>query len=122
MQLMRFKSNRYFANIQKYLEQYDCVLYEMLTNKKNLKNMRNQAFRKKKKKKAPSAQGFDIYNFVEQQIACILKLEFQVDCLDYNDDNWYHADLDYKTFNSLQVISTYFLLYILLLHLIISLT
>lgn len=36
-------------------------------------------------------------------MARILMLDFQLDCLDYQAENWYHADLDFETFKLLQV-------------------
>ncbi|XP_060668672.1 uncharacterized protein LOC107431757 [Ziziphus jujuba] len=38
----------------------------------------------------------------EQQMARILELDFQLDCPDYQADNWYHADLEFETFKLLQ--------------------
>jgi hypothetical protein len=36
-------------------------------------------------------------------MATLLTLEFQLECMDYRRENWYHADLDYDTFAVLQV-------------------
>ncbi|CAA0819923.1 Unknown protein [Striga hermonthica] len=36
-------------------------------------------------------------------MAKLLMLDFQLDCLDYQAENWYHADLDFETFKSLQL-------------------
>ncbi|OAY82458.1 hypothetical protein ACMD2_17869 [Ananas comosus] len=36
-------------------------------------------------------------------MARILSLDFQLDCLDYDSENWLHADLDYETFKLLQL-------------------
>ncbi|KAB2600611.1 hypothetical protein D8674_040941 [Pyrus ussuriensis x Pyrus communis] len=35
-------------------------------------------------------------------MARVLTLDFQLDCLDYESENWYHADLDFETFKLLQ--------------------
>ncbi|KAI3518716.1 hypothetical protein L1887_07528 [Cichorium endivia] len=32
----------------------------------------------------------------------LLMLDFQLDCIDYEPENWYHADLDFETFKILQ--------------------
>ena len=56
-----------------------------------------------KKLKASRSKGFNIIGFIQRQMAQILSLDFQLDCLDYQDDSWCHADLDYETFKSLQV-------------------
>ncbi|KAH7511916.1 hypothetical protein FEM48_Zijuj12G0033900 [Ziziphus jujuba var. spinosa] len=37
-----------------------------------------------------------------EQMARILELDFQLDCPDYQADNWYHADLEFETFKLLQ--------------------
>jgi len=36
-------------------------------------------------------------------MARILSLDYQLDCLDYGNEKWQHADLDYETFKQLQV-------------------
>uniref|UniRef100_A0A803R6F3 Uncharacterized protein n=1 Tax=Cannabis sativa TaxID=3483 RepID=A0A803R6F3_CANSA len=36
-------------------------------------------------------------------MARILTLDFQLHCLDYEAENWYHADLDFETFKLLQM-------------------
>lgn len=38
-------------------------------------------------------------------MARILSLDYQLDCLDYGDEKWQHADLDCETFKLLQVIN-----------------
>lgn len=104
---MKFKginfNCRYFTTLQKQLEPYDCVLYEMVASKESLENRRNRA--SITKLKASRSRGFNILGCIQRQMARILMLDFQLDCLDYQGDNWYHADLDYETFKSLQVIS-----------------
>lgn len=50
-------------------------------------------------------RGFNIIGFIQRQMASILMLDFQLDCLDYDPHNWYHADLDFETFKLLQVSS-----------------
>ncbi|XP_047939914.1 uncharacterized protein LOC125187375 isoform X2 [Salvia hispanica] len=39
---------------------------------------------------------------LQRLLAKFFTLDFQLDCLDYQADNWYHADLDKETFVSLQ--------------------
>ncbi|RWR72441.1 hypothetical protein CKAN_00066400 [Cinnamomum micranthum f. kanehirae] len=90
----------YFATLQKELEPYDCVLYEMVASKESLENRRNPA--SIKKLKGSRSRGFNILGCIQRQMAHILMLDFQLDCLDYQGDNWFHADLDYETFKSLQ--------------------
>lgn len=92
----------YFATLQKELESYDCVLYEMVTSRESLENRRNPAEVRKLAKKTQS-RGFNIIGFIQRQMASILMLDFQLDCLDYEPDNWYHADLDFETFKKLQM-------------------
>lgn len=90
---------RYFAILQKELELYDCVLYEMVASRESLENRRNP-----KKLENSRSRGFNILGCIQRQMAQLLTLDFQLDCLDYQAENWYHADLDYETFKLLQVL------------------
>lgn len=58
---------------------------------------------KAKRRKGSQTRGFDIIGYIQRQMAQILKLDFQLDCLNYQSENWQHADLDYETFQLLQV-------------------
>ncbi|KAL9224047.1 hypothetical protein vseg_000121 [Gypsophila vaccaria] len=91
----------YFETLQNELENYDCVLYEMVTSRESLENRRNALA--KKRLKSSRSRGFSIIGFIQRQMAQILALDFQLDCLDYETENWYHADLDFETFKSLQL-------------------
>ncbi|MCL7041584.1 hypothetical protein MKW94_029991 [Papaver nudicaule] len=90
----------YFEALQKDLESYDCVLYEMVTSRENLENKRNPAATKRL---AGRSRGFNIIGCIQRQMARILTLDFQLDCLNYDARNWYHADLDIETFKLLQL-------------------
>ncbi|KAD3067899.1 hypothetical protein E3N88_35779 [Mikania micrantha] len=90
----------YFETLQKELELYDCVLYEMVTSRESLENRRSPSAVKKLTNSR--SQGFNIIGFIQRQMATLLRLDFQLDCLDYEPDNWYHADLDFETFKLLQ--------------------
>lgn len=90
----------YFKTLQEELETYDCVLYEMVASRESLENRRNPAATKKLK--SSRSRGFNILGCIQRQMARILMLDFQLDCLDYLADNWYHADLDFETFKLLQ--------------------
>lgn len=92
---------RYFDTLQEILEPYDCVLYEMVASRESLENRRNQEA--KRKPKGSSVRGFNIIGCIQRQMAKLLVLDFQLDCLDYQLENWYHADLDFETFKLLQV-------------------
>ncbi|KAL1554847.1 hypothetical protein AAHA92_15358 [Salvia divinorum] len=91
----------YFTTLQKELEGYDCVLYEMVASRESLENRRSPEPRKKLK--SSNSRGFNIIGCIQRQMAKLLKLDFQLDCLDYQADNWYHADLDLETFKLLQL-------------------
>ncbi|XP_021276419.1 uncharacterized protein LOC110410847 [Herrania umbratica] len=91
----------YFETLQKELAPYDCVLYEMVASRESLENRRNPAAAKRLK--SSRSRGFNILGCIQRQMARILNLDFQLDCLDYQADNWYHADLDYETFKLLQL-------------------
>ncbi|KAL7134704.1 hypothetical protein ABFS83_11G044100 [Erythranthe nasuta] len=90
----------YFDTLQEVLEPYDCVLYEMVASRESLENRRNPEATKKPK--GSSSRGFNIIGFIQRQMAKLLTLDFQLDCLDYESKNWYHADLDFETFKLLQ--------------------
>ncbi|CAI0543279.1 unnamed protein product [Linum tenue] len=91
----------YFSALQKELESYDCVLYEMVASRESLENRRNPTAIRRLK--GPRSRGFNILGFIQRQMARILTLDFQLDCLDYEAENWYHADLDFETFKQLQL-------------------
>ncbi|KAK1289554.1 GTP-binding protein [Acorus calamus] len=93
----------YFETLQKELEFYDCVLYEMVASKETLENRKNSAYTKRLKASRSRSRGFNILGCIQRQMARVLSLDFQLDCLDYQGDNWYHADLDYETFKLLQL-------------------
>lgn len=88
----------YFETLQKQLAPFDCVLYEMVTSRENLKNGRIITATKKRKR----SWGFNIFSGIQRQMAGMLMLDFQLDCLDYQAENWVHADLDSETFDLLQ--------------------
>ncbi|GLJ29963.1 hypothetical protein SUGI_0592310 [Cryptomeria japonica] len=94
----------YFADLQQELANYDRVLYEMITDKDPKQSNRNPRTRWIPPKRLPGAryQKFNIIGFIQRSMASILGLYFQLECLDYRRDNWYHADLDYHTFKLMQ--------------------
>ncbi|KAL3839872.1 hypothetical protein ACJIZ3_024463 [Penstemon smallii] len=73
----------------------------MVTSRETLENRKKRDA--KKKFNDSSSSGFNILGFIQRQMANILMLDFQLDCLDYEAENWYHADLDIETFKLLQV-------------------
>uniref|UniRef100_J3MWK1 Uncharacterized protein n=1 Tax=Oryza brachyantha TaxID=4533 RepID=J3MWK1_ORYBR len=91
----------YFDRLQQALQDYDCVLYEMVTSRENLKNRKDPTFANKLK----SLIGFSILGFIQKQMANILSLDYQLDCLDYGNKKWQHADLDFETSEQLQNMS-----------------
>ncbi|KAE8654642.1 Detected protein of confused Function [Hibiscus syriacus] len=78
---------RYFETLQKELAPYDCVLYEMVASRESLENRRNPSAAKRLK--SSRSRGFNILGCIQRQMARILMLDFQLDCLDYEADNWY---------------------------------
>ncbi|XP_010249732.1 PREDICTED: uncharacterized protein LOC104592203 isoform X2 [Nelumbo nucifera] len=97
----QIKTCRYFVTLQEELEHYDCVLYEMVASRESLENSRNPTATKKLK--GSRSHGFNILRCIQRKMARILTLDFQLDCLDYQGENWYHADLDYESFKVLQL-------------------
>ncbi|CAN8252355.1 unnamed protein product [Cochlearia groenlandica] len=92
----------YFKTLQKELEPYDSILYEMVASKEVLENRRNPTAASRVKTSS-RPRGFSILGFIQRQMARTLTLDFQLDCIDYEAKNWYHADLDYDTFRLLQI-------------------
>ncbi|XP_022145081.1 uncharacterized protein LOC111014591 [Momordica charantia] len=90
----------YFEALQKELDSYDCILYEMVASRESLESRRNPDATKKLK--SSRSRGFNILGCIQRQMARVLTLDFQLDCLDYQAANWFHADLDYETFRILQ--------------------
>lgn len=90
----------YFETLQSGLESYDCVLYEMVASRESLENKNNSS--SSKRLKASRSKGFNILGFIQRQMARVLALDFQLDCLDYQGEKWLHADLDFETFQLLQ--------------------
>ncbi|XP_042390669.1 uncharacterized protein LOC121981937 isoform X1 [Zingiber officinale] len=91
---------QYFETLQMGLESYDCVLYEMVASRESLEKRLNS--KSKGKLKSSKSKGFNIIGFIQRQMARILSLNFQLDCLDYENEKWQHADLDFETFKFLQ--------------------
>lgn len=73
----------------------------MVASRESLESRRSAVA--KTRLKSSRSRGFSILGFIQRSMAQILKLDFQLDCLDYQAENWYHADLDFETFRSLQV-------------------
>lgn len=73
----------------------------MVASRESLENRRNPEA--KKKLKGSYLRGFNVLGCIQRQMAKLLMLDFQLDCLDYQAENWYHADLDFETFKLLQV-------------------
>uniref|UniRef100_J3KZP5 Uncharacterized protein n=1 Tax=Oryza brachyantha TaxID=4533 RepID=J3KZP5_ORYBR len=92
-------SSIYFDRLQQALLDYDCVLYEMVTNRENLKNRKDPTFANKLRS---SLRGFNILGFIQKQVVNILSLDYQLDCLDYGNEKWQHAELHFETFKQLQ--------------------
>ncbi|KAI7735063.1 hypothetical protein M8C21_019320 [Ambrosia artemisiifolia] len=68
----------------------------MVTSRESLENRRNPSAARKNRKS--QSRDFNIIGFIQRQMARLLMLDFQLDCLDYDPENWYHADLDFETF------------------------
>lgn len=82
---------RYFEILQERLGRYDCVLYEGVGGDKG------------ESKPDDDMQDFSITGFIQRLMGRILSMEFQLDCLNYKSPKWSNADLDWDTFQRLQV-------------------
>ncbi|KAL3687141.1 hypothetical protein R1sor_013450 [Riccia sorocarpa] len=92
---------KFFGNLQEELVSYDRVLYEMVADKNPKLSNRNAKSRWRPPKRRGKA-GFSVIGTIQRLMARILTLDFQLECMDYRRDNWFHADLDYETFQKLQ--------------------
>lgn len=94
----------YFASFQRELASYDRVLYEMVADKDPQQTNENPNLRWMPPKRMPGVRSrrFGIVGIIQRLMAQILRLDFQLECLDYRMANWYHADLDYHTFKLMQ--------------------
>ncbi|MCO5568407.1 hypothetical protein L7F22_022106 [Adiantum nelumboides] len=81
------------------------VLYEMVADKDPRQTNRNPRTRWRPSRRLPGGRKrkFSFFGLMQRALAFVLKLDFQLECLDYRKENWYHADLDYKTFSTLQL-------------------
>lgn len=70
----------------------------MVASRETLESRRNPAAKKKSR-----SRGFSVIGCIQRQMARVLMLDFQLDCINYQADNWYHADLDFETFKLRQV-------------------
>ncbi|KAH7372905.1 hypothetical protein KP509_17G028100 [Ceratopteris richardii] len=77
----------------------------MVADKDPRQTNRNPRTRWRPSRRLPGGRrrSFNAISLVQQAMACVLKLDFQLECMDYRRENWYHADLDYKTFSALQL-------------------
>eukprot|EP00252_Welwitschia_mirabilis_P025995 TRINITY_DN8324_c0_g1_i4.p1 TRINITY_DN8324_c0_g1~~TRINITY_DN8324_c0_g1_i4.p1 ORF type:complete len:320 (+),score=51.70 TRINITY_DN8324_c0_g1_i4:149-1108(+) len=90
----------YYSSLQKLLASYDRVLYEMITEKDDELQKSGSTVHWMPPEQAEEEES-DM-GFLLQLLAKIANLDFQIQCLDYRQDNWYHADLDYQTFIKLE--------------------
>lgn len=74
----------------------------MVASRESLESRRNLGA--KKNIQSSRSRGLNILGCIQRQMARVLTLDFQLDCLDYQAENWYHADLDFETFKLLQVL------------------
>lgn len=95
----------YFAALQEELRAYDRVLYEMVADKDPRQTNRNPRTRWRPTRRLPGgrSRNFSFFALIQRAMAFLLKLDFQLECLDYRKETWYHADLDFKTFSTLQL-------------------
>jgi hypothetical protein len=78
----------------------------MVADKDKLQTNRLGKMRWRPPRRLPGRRGghgFSIIGAIQRTMATLLTLEFQLECMDYRRENWYHADLDYDTFAVLQV-------------------
>lgn len=94
----------YFEGLQDELATYDRVLYEMVADKRRRSFSNGKEVRWKPPKRKPGQKrgGGGVIGTIQRLMSSALNLEFQLECMDYAENNWYHADLDLATFQKLQ--------------------
>lgn len=86
----------YYDALEKAFDTYDAVLYELVKEKGvDVKELQG-------KRRKSTGGAFDAVTILQRWLTDTLKLEFQLDRIDYTRDNFIHADLDLETFVSLQ--------------------
>ncbi len=83
----------YFESLNKEFENDDAVLYELVKPKDGVIPARGAA---------PAPAGDNPISQLQHFMKDTLKLEFQLDVIDYSKPNFVHADLDKETFEKLQ--------------------
>lgn len=86
----------YYKQLERELASYDRVPINMVADTSKTETESGR-FKSNNPKKSTSLVGM-----TQRGLASILKLEFQLEHIDYNADSWYHADLDIKEFDRLQ--------------------
>ena len=80
----------YYDALNKRFESYDALLYEMVGNPEDLKD-------------AEKLAGSDNpMRMLQRMVKTMLKLDYQLDAIDYTKDNFVHADLKMEEFIDLQ--------------------
>eukprot|EP00271_Cylindrocystis_brebissonii_P006716 TRINITY_DN19498_c0_g1_i1.p1 TRINITY_DN19498_c0_g1~~TRINITY_DN19498_c0_g1_i1.p1 ORF type:complete len:509 (+),score=79.93 TRINITY_DN19498_c0_g1_i1:359-1885(+) len=100
----------YFEGLQEDLDTYDRVLYEMVADKGGRRSRflgRKGAASSERWRPPPMEanrrrRGGGIISTIQRSMSSLLGLEFQLECMEYTGDNWYHADLDMPEFQRLQ--------------------
>lgn len=93
----------YYGKVNKHLGGYQTVLYEMVLDipqsAAHQNRMRQLIGKSKKQPKIDTSKGGnDPVSLFQRKLAELLGLEFQLPLIDYNRDNFVHADLTLKEF------------------------
>lgn len=78
----------YYKNLEKHFATRDAVLFELVAHPSQAKTR--------------SEGSGSILSFFQRAMKTILKLDFQLDAIDYTKDNFVHADMDPVTFRRMQ--------------------
>ncbi len=79
---------KYYKNLQAIFKDYDALLYEMVKPADD--------------SSAPGKQTTSSVSSIQRGMKRLLELEFQLDALDYDQENFVHADMDVDTFFRVQ--------------------
>ena len=89
--VLHIADTAYYEGLNKRFEQYDALLYEMVGDPEDLND------------KEALASNQNPLRALQRMIKSMLKLDYQLDAIDYQKDNFVHADLSLEQFQQLNV-------------------
>ncbi len=88
----------YYEELNRQLETYEAVLYELVGDPKALTEKQPEEKSKEKLEKPAPGKEKQVLRMMQQMIGNMLKLSFQLDSIDYTKPNFVHADMTEEEF------------------------